>query len=86
MIKKVLLFICALALAGCTYGQDYLDDPRSFIRDPHFAEYKEERDELELQYLRKEITYVEYVKEKDELDETYEKEIQERNDKIMSPE
>jgi len=86
MIKRVLLFFCVLALFGCTYGQDYLDNPQSFIRDPHFTEYKEKRDDLELQYLRKEITYAEYIEEKDGLDKTYEKEIQERNNKMMSAE
>ena len=86
MIKKVLLFLCVVGLCGCTYGQNYLDDPGSFIRDPHFAAYQKKREDLELQYLRKEITYAEYVKEKDTLDQTYEKEIQERNKKIISPE
>lgn len=86
MIKKSLLLVCAVVLLGCTYGQDYIDNPVSFIRDPHFTEYKDHRDDLELQYLHKEITYAEYVKAKDELDETYAKEVQERNDKIISPE
>ena len=86
MIKKGLLLFCIAALIGCTYGQGYLDNPPSFIRDPHFAEYKEDRDDLEIQYLHKEITYAEYIKEKDEMDETYAREVQERNDKIISPE
>ena len=86
MIKRFLLFLCTFALFGCTYGQDYLDNPGSLIRDPHFTQYKEQRDDLELQYLRKEITYAEYVKEKDDLDSIYDKEVQQRNDKMASPE
>jgi hypothetical protein len=86
MTKKFFLFLTVLALCGCSYGQDYLEDPGSLIRDPHFAAYQEKRDDLELRYLRKEITYAEYVEEKDALDQTYDKEIQERNEKIMPAE
>ena len=86
MIKQILLLFCVLVLFGCTYGQDYLDDPGSFIRDPHYSAYTEKKDDLELQYLRKEITYADYIKAKDELDQTYDEEVQERNDKIMPAE
>ena len=84
MIKKNLLLFLIIILFGCAYGQDYLDNPKSFIRDPHFTAYHEKRDNLELQYLRKEITYAEYVQQKDALDETYAKEVQERNNKMLS--
>ncbi len=84
MIKKSLLLFCTLVLAGCSYGQNYLENPEMFIRDPHFAEYKEKRDDVERQYLRKEITYVEYVEQKDRLDATYDREVQERTQKIIS--
>ncbi len=84
MTKKILLFLCAIAMFGCTYGQDYLNDPPSLIRDPHFTEYKAKRDDLELKYLHKEITYAEYVKGKDAFDATYDKEVQERNSKMMT--
>ena len=86
MIKKSLLLFCALALFGCSYGQNYLENPETFIRDPHFTDYKEKRDDLERQYLRKEITYVEYIEKKDRLDGTYDREVQERTNKIMSQE
>jgi len=81
---RLITFILALmVLSGCTYEgstiKDYLEDPRSIIRDPHFTQYKEERDKLERQYLKKEITYAEYVEQMDALDETYSKEVQERN-------
>lgn len=86
MSKKVFLLCCLLTLFGCTYGQNYLESPETFLEDPHFANYKEKRDALELQYLHKEITYAEYVKERDQLDATYDKEVQQRNEKIMAPE
>ncbi|MCK5259978.1 MAG: hypothetical protein KAJ70_02855 [Candidatus Omnitrophica bacterium] len=84
MIKKSLLLFCALVLFGCSYGQNYLENPEALIRDPHFADYKEKRDDLERQYLRKEITYVEYVEGKDVLDQKYDREVQERTDIISS--
>jgi hypothetical protein len=86
MIKKALLFLCVLTIFGCTYGQDYLEDPGSLIRDPHFADYTTKRDDLEVQYLRKEITYADYVQKRDALDQKYDREVQERNQKIESPE
>lgn len=84
MTKKLLFLVCMFALAGCSYGQNYLKNPETFIRDPHFADYKEKRDDVEREYLHKEITYAEYLEQKGELDETYDKEVQERADKIMS--
>jgi hypothetical protein len=86
MMKKGLLLLCVCVMCGCTYGQDYLEHPGTIIRDPHFAEYQKNLDDLERQYLHKEITYAEYIQQKDELDETYEWEVQERNRKIISPE
>lgn len=86
MIKRSLLLFCALALFGCSYGQNYLENPQTFLRDPHFSEYKENRDGLELQYLHKEITYAEYVEQRDRLDGKYDREVQERTDKITGQE
>ena len=83
-MKKSLVLLCALMIFGCSYGQEYLENPKSFIRDPHFTEYKKNRDDLERSYLRKEITYAEYIEQKDKMDEKYSKEVQERNSKIMS--
>ncbi len=86
MMKRGLLLFCMITLFGCAYGQNLLDDPRSFIKDPHFAKYQENMDYLEIRYLHKDITYAEYVEERNMLDETYAREVKERNDKIMSPE
>jgi len=85
MMKKSLILLCALFLFGCSYGQNYLENPESFIRDPHFAEYKKNRDDLESEYLRKEITYAEYIEQRDELDGVYDREVQVRTKVIMSP-
>ncbi|MBN1870203.1 MAG: hypothetical protein JW847_06500 [Candidatus Omnitrophica bacterium] len=86
MIKKSLLLSCALVLFGCTYGQNYLENPETLIQDPHFANYKENRDGLERQYLHKEITYAEYIEQRDHLDAKYDREVQERTNKIISQE
>lgn len=86
MIKKLCLCLCVLSLVGCAYEgrklSDYLENPRSFIRDPHFADYKAKRDAVELQFLNKEITYAQYIEQMDELDNQYTKEINERNEKL----
>lgn len=86
MMKKSLLLILVLTMLGCSYGQDYLENPDTFIRDPHFAEYQRRRDHLEKIYLHKDITYAQYVEQKNQIDETYAREVQERNNKIMSSE
>jgi len=87
-MKKAILLISAVVLIGCTYEGEklstYLQHPRTFIKDPHFANYKDKRDDLESQYLKKELTYAEYVEKMDELDETYSKEVQERG-AIVNP-
>ncbi|MCA9400666.1 MAG: hypothetical protein KC713_03505 [Candidatus Omnitrophica bacterium] len=84
---SLLIFSCLVYAAGCTYdGQTTLgsviDDPRTLIQDPHYTEYKKERDALESQYLEKEISYADYLKELEELEHQYSKEVKERNDKI----
>jgi hypothetical protein len=86
MTKKILVLMCALMLLGCSYGKDYLENPEKFIRDPHFAAYKDKRDALESSYLRKEITYAEYIEQRDKLDDQYDKEVQKRTSVIMSNE
>ncbi len=88
MKKAVLLFFVAL-LAGCSYaGQkkldEYLSDPKTWVKDPHFANYKEQRDALESEYLQKNISYAEYIERRTALDERYAKEVSERNEIISS--
>ena len=81
-----MVLCCAVFLAGCTYEgnlDNFLEDPRSIIQDPHFTDYQEKRDQLESDYLNKKITYVEYVEGMDELDAIYTKEVKERESVIM---
>ena len=90
MTKKLLLLICVTSfvglVSGCVYEgrklSDYMENPRSFIRDPHFADYKNKRDALESRYLNKEIDYAQYTERMDKLDNQYTKEINERNAKL----
>ena len=85
-MKKSLVLLCFLTFLGCTYGQEYLERPDAFIRDPHFTSYKRDRDALESSYLKKEITYAAYIEQKDKMDDQYSKEVQERNAIISSQE
>ena len=86
-MKYLLLFI--FLFSGCAYEgpglRQYLEDPRSIIKDPHFTEYQENRDNLEHLYLTDQITYADYVKQVDELESTYTKEVNERNAKLQDP-
>ena len=85
MKKMMLIFLMAM-LSGCSYGengfQDVVDDPAMLLKDPHFAQYQEQLDNLEHAYLRKEITYAQYVEEKKRLEDPYEGEVQHRQDVI----
>ena len=49
-MKKRLWIITALVMAGCSYqGEDvrnYLENPPSLIKDPHFSEHQRKLDEL----------------------------------------
>lgn len=89
MKKLMPVIVLTFFLLGCSdySGQgalkNFLVHPETWLKDPHFTEYKENRDELESAYLNKEITYAEYVKQKEELDERYDAQVKERN-KILS--
>lgn len=91
MNKKMILLLWVLAAAGCTYAgerniEDYLHDPKTWVNDPHFANYQEKRDALESRYLQKEISYAEYLEQRTALDDQYAQEVQERSEKIMGEE
>lgn len=90
MKKAVLLCFVAL-LIGCSYAgekklDEYLSDPKTWVKDPHFANYKEQRDVLESEYLQKNISYAEYLERRTSLDERYAREVFERNAIISSVE
>ena len=88
MFKKMLLLFLALVLVGCTYAgerelSDYIDEPATIVQDPHFGNYKGKLDALEKEYLEKKITYAQYLEQKTVLDDQYNKEVAQRNQKIM---
>ena len=88
MKRNFLFFLILAGLTGCSVGQEkletYLENPGTIIKDPHFAQYQQNLDSLESEYLAKKITYAEYLERKKELDEKYTKEVKERNE-IISP-
>jgi hypothetical protein len=85
-MKRAIFCILFLSVFGCTYEgkplSEYFEDPRSIIRDPHFADYKKKRDNLESQYLSDEITYADYKEQMDTIDKKYAKEIKLRDAKV----
>jgi hypothetical protein len=82
----MIYFLLAAGITGCANytGQErikeFLVHPESWLKDPHYAEYKENSDTLESKYLAEEITYSEYVDQKKMLDEKYDQEVKERNE------
>ena len=88
MFKKMILLFLASVLAGCTYAgerelSDYINEPSTIVQDPHFGNYKEKLNAVEKEYLEKKITYAQYLEQKTALDDRYNKEVEERNQKIM---
>jgi len=85
-MRKFMMIFLLVGLVGCAYEGEkvrtYFDEPQLFIRDPHFRNYKQAIDDLESQYLKKDISYAEYVEQKEKLDTKYSREVQERNQKI----
>lgn len=91
MFKKMILLFLVSVLAGCTYAgerelSDYINEPATIVKDPHFANYKEKLDAIEKEYLEKKITYAQYLEQKTALDDQYTKEVKERDEKIMGGE
>ena len=78
-MKKYLFIVAVFILVGCETEQI-----KSFVRDPHYAQYQEKLDDLEQTYLKKEISYAQYLEQKKEIDDNYSKEVQEREDIIHS--
>ena len=87
-MRQFILLSILFLFVGCTYQgeslSNYLDDPKSIIKDPHYTQYKKKRDAVESLYLRKEITYADYLKQIKEIDDNYLKEVKERTDIIES--
>ncbi len=81
-MKRLLLGMVILGLVGCAYEgtrfKDYFEDPKLLIEDPLFLQYRQEREDLEKQYLNKKISYAEYLQELRDLDARYDKEVEDR--------
>lgn len=88
MIKKSLYLFVLLLCLGCAYEsqefQNFITNSKTLLKDPHFADYQQKRDDLEREYLNKKITYAEYVEKRDQLDIIYAKEVQARTKIIES--
>lgn len=88
-MKKIMFVMLALVCAGCSNMEkdgvsfkEYFTQPRNFIRDPHFAEYKEKRDQIESMYLDGHIDYVEYTERMEMLENKYTADVRERDNII----
>ena len=82
MMKKCLYLVVLLLCLGCTYDsqefETFIENSKTLLKDPHFADYQAKRDDLEKEYLKKKITYAEYIEKRDRLDLIFAKEFQER--------
>lgn len=85
MKKNVAFCFILVMFLGCSYNiEKVITDPVSILRDPHYAQYQKALDELESEYLQKNITYAEYLEKKNQLEEDYTREVQEREQEIES--
>lgn len=78
-MKKGIILFFIFVFAGCSYGGEQL---KTWIEDPHYMDYRQNRDELESSYLKGEITYAEYLESKKQMDDDYDREVREREQKI----
>ncbi len=79
-MKKIIGFSLILFLAGCSSYE--VEKVESFVKDPHYAQHQQALDEIEHQYLQKQISYIDYQEKKKELEENYDKEVKMREEKI----
>lgn len=81
-MKRAVLGAVILGLMGCAYEgtrlKDYFEDPKLLVEDPLFLQYRQEREDLEKQYLNKKISYAEYLQKLKDLDARYDKEVEDR--------
>ena len=83
MNRLIIVIFLSFILTGCAEKiRGYLDDPGTLLQDPYFMEYQQGLDNLESQYLRKEITYAEYLERKNRIDEKYAKDVLERQNVV----
>lgn len=81
-MKKVILLLIIVGLSGCSYGKQHvefmLDNPPGVLEDSLYAGYEAQFEDLESQYLQKEISYAEYVEKKSDLEDRYTQEANRR--------
>lgn len=78
-MKRMFILVLICLLCGCSYESGRL---KTWVSDPHFAQYQKNLDNLEQSYLQGKLTYPEYLKQKQEIEDTYAKEVKEREGKI----
>ena len=83
-MKKVIGLMAVLFLTGC--GLEMQNKIETLMKDPlkdqHYAQHQQALDDLEHEYLQKQISYTDYEQKKKELEDTYEKEVKMREEKI----
>ncbi|MEW5894235.1 MAG: hypothetical protein AB1650_00510 [Candidatus Omnitrophota bacterium] len=80
-MKKLLILLILSGLLGCSYGKEHVElifDNPGVLEDSLYAGYQKKLDEIERQYLRKEISYADYIRLKQELDDQYSAEQEKR--------
>lgn len=89
-MKNLIWLLSIGLLFGCTYDgkslQSYWEEPKDILKDPHFAEYRTKRENLEREYLNRDITYSEYIEKRDAMEKEYERDIQRRDGIIFDQE
>ena len=80
-MKGVILSLFLIGLIGCsTYETEQM---QSFLADPHYGKYVEKLDALEKKHLDGTMSYSEYLEQKKQVDDTYAKEVQQREHIIL---
>ncbi|MCB9719722.1 MAG: hypothetical protein H6756_02515 [Candidatus Omnitrophica bacterium] len=86
-MKKLILILSILFIAGCSYAgrepwHNYLHVPRAWLMDPHFSEYKQAREQLELEHIKGKCSYVEYKEKMQQLNMKYQEEVNKREETL----
>lgn len=86
-MKKVLILFLVAFITGCSYAgkepwHNYLHVPRTWLLDPHFAEYKQLRESLEIEHIKGSCTYAEYKEKMEQLNKKYQKEVNKREETL----
>lgn len=78
-MRKYFVAVALLFCLGCSAGMERME---TLMKDPHYQKHQQALDDLEHVYLQKQISYAEYDEKKKELEDTYAKEVQQREQKI----